>query len=57
MMEKIDRKKFFGIVAASSIFGFFASSYPNKLLKKISNATKKNVVVKIHPDAVKRNKV
>ena len=56
-MEKIDRKKFFGIVAASSIFGFLASSYPNKLLKKLSAASKNNVVIKIHPDAVKRNKV
>ena len=52
----MDRKKFFGILAASSALVLLAS-LPKKFIKNITQASKKNVVVKIHPDAIKRNKV
>lgn len=55
-MKKMDRKKFFGIIAAGSALGMLVS-IPTKFMKNITGASKKNVVVKIHPDAVKRNKV
>jgi hypothetical protein len=52
----MDRKKFFGIFAVSSALGLL-TSFPDKFLKNITHASMKNVNVKIHPDAVKRNKV
>ena len=55
-MKKMDRKKFFGIIAAGSALGVL-TSLPHKIMKNINHASKKNVTVKIHPDAVKRNKV
>ncbi len=55
-MQKIDRKKFFGIITAGSALAMLVS-IPTKFIKNITSASKKNVVVKIHPDAVKRNKV
>lgn len=56
-MEKLDRKKFFSFITKGALAVSFISSVPVKYLSSLKKASEKNINIKIHPEAVKRNKV
>ncbi len=53
-INKIGRNKFLGIIGLGTVIGFLFSIIPFKFLSN-KNLNKKEIVLKIHPSAVKRN--
>lgn len=55
-LSKINRKNFFGKIGKGALVAAVASVLPFKFLSSVSKASSnKNIKVKIHPFAVKRN--
>lgn len=56
-MKKLDRKKFFSFITKGAALAAVSSFLPTKFLSSINKASEKKIAIKIHPEAVKRNKV
>lgn len=55
-LSKINRKNFFGKIGKGALVAAVASVLPFKFLSSVAKASSnKNIKVKIHPFAVKRN--
>lgn len=53
-IKKIGRNKFLGIIGLGTVIGFLSSIIPIKFFSN-KNFNKKEIALKIHPSAVKRN--
>lgn len=56
-MEKLNRKKFFSFITKTAFFTAVVSFLPTKFLNSVSKASEEKVIIKINPEAIKRNKV